>query len=60
MCEELLDRRERKSFDVMFHSEAQYENHESISLLALKCLPIISGRLSLGAAQMIFVEQGAE
>ena len=28
-------------------------------LLALKCLPIISGRLSICAAQMISVEQGA-
>ena len=24
-----LDRRERKIFGVMFHSEAQYENHDS-------------------------------
>ena len=24
-----LDRRKRKIFDVMFHSEAQYENHDS-------------------------------
>ena len=31
-----------------------------ISLLALKCIPIISGRLSLCAAQMISVERGAE
>ena len=29
MSGELLDRRERKIFDVMFHSEAQYENHDS-------------------------------
>ena len=44
----------------MFHSEAQYENHDStspriISLLALECLPIISGRLNLCAAQMIYM-----
>ena len=29
MSGELLDRRERKIFGVMFHSEAQFENHDS-------------------------------
>ena len=29
MSGELLDRRERKIFGVMFHSEAQYENQDS-------------------------------
>ena len=29
MSGELLGRRERKLFDVLFHSEAQYENHDS-------------------------------
>ena len=29
MSGELLDRRKRKIFGVMFHSEAQYENHDS-------------------------------
>ena len=38
----------------MFHSEAHYENHDSkVTVNHLKCLPIISGRLSLCAAQII-------
>ena len=65
MSGELLDRRERKIFDVMLYSEAQNENHDSKVtvnhfITRLKCLPIISGQLSLCAAQMIYVERGAE
>ena len=33
---------------------------KSPSLLARKCLPIISGRLSLRAIEMISVERGEE
>ena len=58
MSVELLDRREEK-FLIMFHSEAHYENHDSkVTVNHLKCLPIISGRLSLCAAQIISVERG--
>ena len=52
--------------DVMFHSEAQYENHDSkvtVNHFITRplCLPIISGQLSLCAAEMmISVERGAE
>ena len=61
MSGELLDQRERKIFDVMFHSEAHYENHDSkVTVNHLKYLPIISGRLSICAAQIISVKRGAE
>ena len=60
MSGELLDRRERKMFNVMFHSEAHYENHDSkVTVNHLKCLPVISGRLSI-SAQIISVKRGTE
>ena len=48
--------------DVMFHSETQYENHDSKTIVNhfITRLPDISGRLSPRSSAMISVERGAE